>query len=73
MVEQGAPDARGALEGGPDRPVWLRRVDGHAGLANQKAMEVAGVTKDTPNPAGGEIIRDGEGKPTACSWTTRCR
>ena len=48
----------------PDRPVWLRRVDGHAGIANRKAMELAGVTRDTPNPAGGEIIRDGRGEPT---------
>jgi predicted amidohydrolase YtcJ len=48
----------------PDRPVWLRRVDGHAGLANKKAMELAGVNKDTPSPAGGEIIRDAKGEPT---------
>jgi predicted amidohydrolase YtcJ len=48
----------------PDRPVWLRRVDGHAGLANKKAMEVAGITRDTPNPEGGEIIKDGKGEPT---------
>ncbi len=55
----------GELSGAtPDNPVWLRRVDGHAGLANGKAMEAAGVTKDTQSPAGGEIIRDAAGNPT---------
>ncbi len=45
-------------------PVWLRRVDGHAGLANTLAMRLAGVTRDTPSPAGGEILRDANGDPT---------
>lgn len=48
----------------PDHPVWLRRVDGHAGLANRKALEAAGITKETPNPPGGEILRDPRGDPT---------
>lgn len=48
----------------PDQPVWLRRVDGHAGWANSKAMELAGVTKQTQSPDGGEIIRDKNGQPT---------
>jgi len=47
-----------------DRPVWLRRVDGHAGWANSKAMELAGITKETEDPAGGKIIRDEEGNAT---------
>jgi predicted amidohydrolase YtcJ len=47
-----------------DRPVWLRRVDGHAGLANTAAMRAAGITRDTPDPKGGQIFRDAEGKPT---------
>ena len=41
-----------------DRPVWLRRVDGHAGWANSKALEIAGITADTPDPVGGKIIRE---------------
>ncbi|WDE10505.1 amidohydrolase [Thalassomonas haliotis] len=45
----------------PDRPVWLRRIDGHAGWANSKAMALAGITKDTVSPRGGEIIRDSQG------------
>jgi predicted amidohydrolase YtcJ len=48
----------------PDRPVLLDRVDGHAIVVNAKAMELAGVTKSTPDPAGGRILRDAEGNPT---------
>jgi predicted amidohydrolase YtcJ len=48
----------------PDNPVWLRRVDGHAGLANAAAMKLAGVDRDTPSPAGGEIIKDATGELT---------
>ncbi|MBL8745162.1 MAG: amidohydrolase [Phycisphaerae bacterium] len=48
----------------PDNPVWLRRVDGHAGIANAAAMKLAGITRTTPAPAGGEIIRDHAGEPT---------
>ncbi len=38
-----------------DRPVWLERVDGHAGWANSKALAMAGVTTTTKSPAGGRI------------------
>jgi len=47
-----------------DRPVWLRRVDGHAGWANHKAMALAGVTAATPDPQGGRLLRDAKGIPT---------
>jgi predicted amidohydrolase YtcJ len=47
-----------------NRPVWLRRVDGHAGWANSKAMEMAGITDDTPDPVGGKILRDDNGRAT---------
>jgi predicted amidohydrolase YtcJ len=47
-----------------DKPVWLRRIDGHAGWANSKALELAGISKDTPDPDGGKIIRDEEGNAT---------
>ena len=47
-----------------DRPVWLSRVDGHAGWGNTMALQMAGVSKDTPDPQGGKIIRDGSGKAT---------
>lgn len=48
----------------PNTPVWLRRVDGHAGWANSKAMQLAGITKNTVTPSGGDIIRDDNGQPT---------
>ena len=47
-----------------DRPVWLRRVDGHAGWANSLALELAGIDDDTPDPIGGKIIRDDNGHAT---------
>ncbi|MBO9499329.1 MAG: amidohydrolase [Novosphingobium sp.] len=40
-----------------DRPVWLSRVDGHAGWANSKAIATAGITAKTADPAGGRITR----------------
>ncbi len=49
----------------PNNPVWLTRVDGHAGLANAEAMRLAEITRDTPDPSGGRILHDPEtGEPT---------
>ncbi len=48
----------------PDRPVWLRRVDGHAGLANKTVLDLAKITRDTADPRGGEILRDASGVAT---------
>ena len=42
----------------PDNPVFVNRLDGHEALANAAAMKAAGVTRGTPAPAGGEIVRD---------------
>jgi len=47
-----------------DRPVWLRRVDGHASWANSAAMKLAGIDKTTKDPQGGRIERDADGNPT---------
>jgi hypothetical protein len=47
-----------------DRPVWLSRVDGHAGWGNTMAMRLAGISKDTPDPQGGKIIRNEKGEAT---------
>jgi predicted amidohydrolase YtcJ len=47
-----------------DKPVWLRRIDGHAGWANSKALEIAGINDDTADPIGGRIVRDDSGKAT---------
>ncbi len=47
----------------PDNPVLLSHASGHASYANAKAMELAGITKETPDPPGGEIVRDSNGNP----------
>ena len=47
-----------------DKPVMLSRVDGHASWVNSKALEIAGITKDTLDPPGGKIVRDKQGNPT---------
>lgn len=47
-----------------DKPVWLSRVDGHASWANTAAMELAGITRDSEDPTGGQIIRDENGDAT---------
>ena len=46
------------------RPVWLRRIDGHAGWANSAAMTIAGINDDTPDPVGGKVLRDDNGHAT---------
>ena len=49
----------------PNNPVFLTRICGHAAVANSKALEMAGITKDTPQPKGGEIQKDTKtGEPT---------
>lgn len=49
----------------PDNPVCVNRLDGHMILANSLALKLAGVTKDTPVPPGGQIVRDpATGEPT---------
>lgn len=47
-----------------NKPVWLERVDGHAGWANSKALEIAGITADTLDPPGGKILKDSNGQPS---------
>lgn len=47
----------------PDHPVWLSRCCGHMGVANSAALKLAGITRDTPNPPGGVIVRE-NGEPT---------
>ncbi len=52
------------LQGAADRPVWLRRIDGHAGWANRVLLDELGIDAATPDPAGGRILRDAAGEPT---------
>lgn len=58
------PDHRPLTEASPDRPVLLRRVDGHASWANRSALLAAGIGRGTPDPEGGRIVRDARGEPT---------
>jgi predicted amidohydrolase YtcJ len=52
------PDKKYLDEIVPDRPVYLEAFDGHTWWANSKALQLAGITRETPNPPGGEIVRD---------------
>jgi predicted amidohydrolase YtcJ len=58
------PTARMLDAGAPANPVILIRIDGHAIWVNTRAMELAGVTRKTPDPAGGKIIRLPDGSPS---------
>src|SRR5215813_11952859 len=48
----------------PETPVWVNRYDGHESLANSVTLKLAGITANTPDPAGGQIVRDAQGNPT---------
>ena len=45
-------------------PVFVTRADMHMGLANSRALQLAGITRETPDPPGGTIVRDAHGDPT---------
>lgn len=47
----------------PDNPVILYHASGHSLFANAKAMDAAGISRETGNPMGGEIVKDGNGDP----------
>ncbi|HYE58736.1 MAG TPA: amidohydrolase, partial [Rhodothermales bacterium] len=48
----------------PDRPAYLTAYDGHSAWANTAALKLAGVTRTTPNPKNGIIVKDAAGEPT---------
>lgn len=48
----------------PNNPVLLSRVDGHTSWANTAAIRIAGISRSTRNPAGGEVVRDARGEAT---------
>src|SRR5690606_21757984 len=51
----------------PDRPVWLRRVDGHAGWVNTAALRAVGIDPEAPapeSPEGGAVLADAAGRPS---------
>jgi predicted amidohydrolase YtcJ len=47
----------------PNNPVVLRHASGHASFANAKAMDMSGISRQTPDPRGGQIVRDANGEP----------
>ncbi|CAA9331844.1 MAG: Exoenzymes regulatory protein AepA in lipid-linked oligosaccharide synthesis cluster [uncultured Gemmatimonadetes bacterium] len=48
----------------PGHPVWISRLDGHMALANSAALRAAGVTRETPDVEGGEVVRGPDGELT---------
>lgn len=57
----------------PDNPVLLTHASGHASFANARAMELSKLTRDTPNPEGGEILKDAKGEPIGALRETASR
>ncbi len=65
LFNNGEWPAKEMLDGAaPNTPVYLRRVDGHSSWVNSEALRQSNITKNTPGPAGGEIVRDKSGNPT---------
>jgi Predicted metal-dependent hydrolase with the TIM-barrel fold len=62
--EKNFPNRQQLDEIAPKNPVIFTHVSGHVAVANSLALERAGITKDSPNPAGGEIEKDEKGEPT---------
>lgn len=58
FAPSGLPDKKYLDQIVPDRPVYLEGFDGHTWWANSKALQLAGVTRQTPDPPGGTIVRD---------------
>lgn len=61
---EGLPTHHALSAASPDNPVVLGHASGHASFVNARAMELAGITARTPDPAGGEIVRGPDGEPT---------
>jgi predicted amidohydrolase YtcJ len=59
----GLPYHDALSQAAPSNPVLLEHASGHSSLANAKAMELSGITAKTPDPKGGQIIRDAKGNP----------
>ena len=64
LAEKRSPTRYDLDEGCSDAPVSIIRTCGHIRCVNSKALELAGITKDTPDPQGGKIDRDENGEPT---------
>jgi predicted amidohydrolase YtcJ len=61
---QGVPTHHELSEVSPDNPVRLTHASGHASFVNERALELAGIDRGTPDPEGGTIVRDADGEAT---------
>jgi hypothetical protein len=61
---EGNPVHEALSQVSPNNPVILTHASGHAAFVNKRAMELANITKNTPNPPGGEIVKGPDGEPT---------
>ncbi len=70
---QGFPTHQELSKVSPNNPVFLVHASGHAAFANAKALELSGISRDTKNPDGGEIVRDKQGNATGALLETAQR
>ncbi len=70
---EGFPTHQSLSRVSPDNPVLLTHASGHASFANAKAMELSDVMASTPNPPGGDILKDADGNPTGLFRETASR
>jgi predicted amidohydrolase YtcJ len=70
---EGFPTHEALSKVSPDNPVLLTHASGHASFANAKAMELSGITSATPNPPGGDFLKDAKGQPTGLFRETASR
>jgi predicted amidohydrolase YtcJ len=70
---EGFPTHETLSRASPDNPVFLTHASGHASFANAKAMQLSDVDGATPNPAGGDFLKDASGKPTGMFRETASR
>ena len=61
---EGFPTHESLTRASPDNPVLLTHASGHATFANLKAMQLSDITPGTPNPPGGDFLKDASGNPT---------
>ncbi len=60
----GVPTHHDLTEVSPNNPVLLTHASGHAAFVNKEALRLSGISSETPDPEGGEIVRDARGQPT---------
>jgi predicted amidohydrolase YtcJ len=70
---EGFPTHESLSRVSPHNPVLLTHASGHATFANAKAMELSDITPGTPNPPGGDLLKDAKGNPTGLFRETASR